>query len=570
MVSTSGSNPNVVGNSAGSYGAVVVSNGLLSVAGILNVGNYGSGDLWLGNGTGVVAGTLSVGYYAGATGRVTLAGPGAALSGSPRMGVVAGSVGAVYVSNGLWQTAGEVKLGEDGQATVVLAGGSLYANTSAVNAHIYIPFTQGTGQVVLASADSKFTQIGNSSSIQISNGTNGYGELIISNGMMEVTEINIADARSTAGAMYLYNGTCVVSHTGASAINIGSDNYSTGLLVVADSRALLVTTNGTGIILGGSGSVRSNSVGNMNISAGTVLTRGFRMAYARDSRSEVVIGDAALVNRQDTGITLGNGLYSDAQLVLTHANSLIDTTNTAVGSPLLIGSGTGSYGRVLMSNGTMRLSRLVVGNSGVGIMTMENQAQVEVKENIYIPNNATGLGTGTGLLVLASADALLVATSGNTVVGANWTGAVAGVGAVIISNGTMRIKLLNVGSASDGLVTVLDGTLEQGSTALGDGVRLGTLSTLPAGGTGTLVLAHANAFLNTPNNNLVFGNAANSAGRMIMSNGTAVVRSLQMGGSAQSQSNTLSELVIEDASLEVLHTEFHRFARLCPGGGRGA
>ena len=546
MVSTSGATANPVGNGAGSYGAIVVSNGLLSVAGSLYVGNGGSGDLWLGNGTGVVVSTLGIGYSAGATGRVTLAGPGAALSGSPRMGVATGSLGAVYVSNGLWQTSGEVKLGEDGQALVVLDGGSLYANTSSVNAHIYIPFAQGTSRVMLTSADSKLTQIGNSSALQISNGTNGYGELIVSNGMLEVTEIDIADGRYTAGAMYLYNGTCVVSHTGGSSINVGSDNYSTGLLVVADSRALIVATNGTGLVFAGSGATRSNSVGNMDFSAGTVLTRGFRMAYSRDSRSEVVMGDATLVNRQDTGITVANGINSDAQLVLTHANSLVDCTNTAVGNPVILGASTGSYGRLLMSNGTMRLNRLVVGNTGVGLMTMENQAQVAVKENIYIPNSATGLGTGTGTLVLASSLASLTATVGTTVVGANWAGAKAGSGTVIISNGTMNIRLLNVGSACDGLVTVMDGAIQQGSTSLGDGVKIGTST---EGGTGTLVLAHANALLNTPANNLVLANAANSSGRLLLSNGLALVRSIQTAGTASSMTNTSSAIVIEAATL---------------------
>jgi T5SS/PEP-CTERM-associated repeat protein len=557
ILRVTGGGTHLVGNSAGSLGALLVSNGFLSVSGALTVGSSGQGDFQMNQSTGLISGSLLLGSTAGAQGRFTMVNAGADLSvAGLRLGVSAGAQGEMYVSNGVLRTQGENKVGEDGSGLLVMAGGTWLAATSgAINANLYVPFAAGTGRLMLVSADAKLVQTGNGSTIQLSNGTNGFGDLIVSNGMLDVNGIEIADGRATRAEMYVYNATCVVNRTGASSLNVGDQSYSTGLLVVADSRALIVATNGTGIALGGqtANPGNSNAYGRVELSNGTLWVRGFRMAYGADSSADATIGHGTLVNRTDTGIIVGQGLRSRATLVLAETDSLIDATNTASSSPMIVGNSTGAVGTVIVSNGTMRLSRLVVGNLGQGTLTLENEATVSVTDNIYLPNNGTGTGTGTGLLVLASADATLAATSGTISVGASWSGAKSAVGQLIVSNGTVRTRILNVGMASDGLLTVLDGSILQGSVSSAEGLKIGASS---EAGTGTVVLAHANALVSLPSNTLGFCTAANASGRLIISNGAVVVLGVQMGGTAATHTNSASEINIEDGSLATIQGAF--------------
>jgi fibronectin-binding autotransporter adhesin len=554
-----GGGTHVIGNSANAEGSLRLDSGFLSASGSLTVGNSGRGELVVGTGTGVLSSTLSVGISSGGFGRVILAGAGAELSvGGVNMAAALASGGELYLSNGLMRTRGETKWGDDGKGLLVLAGGTLITtNEGSGRGHMYFPFGSGTGILMLTHADSYLGQNDANGSIQVPNDTNGMGQIIVSNGMISATEIDLGDAINTLGEMFIYNATSVLNRSGAAALVIGTASGSTGLVVMADSRAMLVATNGTGIVLGGTDSTRSNSFGQLVMSNGTVVTRGLRLGFGTACGGEVTLLDGSIENKTNsagvgTGLIVGDGLRSTGLLVMASASSVITATDGPAGTPTILGNSSGSVGRLIVSNGTLNLRRLVVANNGNGYVSLENQAAMHINEGLYMPNDSTGNGVGTGQLVLASANAVLNVTNGNLRIGGTWTGAKGGSGHLLVSNGTVNVKLLAPGQASDGLVTILDGTIQQASTAFGDGLKIGNSS---EGGTGTVVLAHANALLNMPSNNLVMGNANNGTARLIISNGTVMVRAIQMGGLA-SQTNTVSEITVGNGTLISSHSDF--------------
>ncbi len=466
----------------------------------------------------------------------------------------AGSTATMILSNGVLRVDGISRLGDNGQARVVFAGGSMLVTNKGIATSVRVPDANGTGVLVMASADS-LLEI-DTNSLLVANGTNGYGELILSNGAVSAGTIEIGNGRASSAAMYMYNATCTLTRLAGSGLNIGSASFSTGLLVVADSRAMIVATNGTGITLGGQTfNVTTNSTGRLLLSNGTIIARGFRVGYNKNTYGEAIIGHGTLINRQDIGIIIGQNESASGRLVMAESDSLINATNTAAGSPMIVGSGINAVGTLIMSNGTMLLSRLVIGNNtgSYGLVTMENQSQIIVRDNIYMPNNASGAGNATGILVLASQDAKLIVTNNNIVLGSNQSGSRSAEGHLIISNGMVFTRLLYVGQASDGKLTILNGSVEQGSTANGEGLRIGNSS---EGGTGLVVLAHANAAINLPRNTLVLATAQNAAGRLIISNGTVLVRDVQLGGTAATHTNSHSEILIGDGSLSTTSGAF--------------
>ncbi len=155
-----------------------------------------------------------------------------------------------------------------------------------------------------------------------------------------------------------------------------------------------------------------------------------------------------------------------------------------------------------------------------------------------------------GMLVLNEAQSYLSVSNTLKVGG---TAAVSSTGTVVVAKGTLNARVLEVGQVGNASLTLLDGIITGGTNSSTDGLRIGCSS---SGGTGTVVLAHSNAFINLPAVQLTLGFAQNTGSRLIVSNGSVLVRSVQMGGASNDKTNSVSEIRIFDGSLTTTSTLF--------------
>lgn len=519
-----GGGGSTIGDDAGSYGAIIISNGFFGCTGTLYNAYSGTGLLSVNSGTSHISGSIYLGYVAGARGIVTMDGEGAYLSAPLNMGSAVGVQSEMYLSNGTFEAHGETKLCTDGQVLMVLNGGNF---TNADIANHYLPHYYGTGVIVLASAQSTFYSGGALNIGQNVNG--GRGEIYVSNGTFSVYTLSLGNKPNSEGYMYVYNATAVVRHTSANSFILANGANSTGLLVVADERAV-VAEYGNNLQVGTSGE------GTLVISNGTVNVKGLMLGNNAGSSGRVLVESGSLIVPTNT-LTIGNS--GPGTLILSKTDSYLENIDGTAN--VLMGGSAGINGSLYLSNGVARLRQLLVGNAGQAYVYV-GPVPLTLSAELYIPNSAAA-GGGTGVVFMASPDSFISATQGTTRIGSGQTGHFGASGSLIASNGTIWMGVTEIGSVSDGSLTLGNATATVFSTG-GNAMRIGQGS-----GTGRVYMTHPGSRLEMRGGELwVGGQNTGGEGIMIVRSGEVVAASLQMGRGTGKKGT----LEIYDASMILL------------------
>ncbi|HMP76105.1 MAG TPA: autotransporter-associated beta strand repeat-containing protein [Kiritimatiellia bacterium] len=504
---TFGGGTHTIGEGAGSEGSVSLIGGFLGMTGTVQFGKSGGfGLLNIAGGTNLYSGALYLGRDAGSRGILTMTGPGAYLSAGLNMGDTAGALSEAYISNGMVFARGETKLAVYGESLLMLAGGS-YTNDSG---NTYLPHYTGTGIVVLASPQSTFYLGG---SMTIGHLDTGRGDIHVSNGTFTVVSLTLGRTGASVGSMYLYNGTAVVRNTSANPFVLADSASTTGLVVLADERALL-STPANNMVVGWSGDAQ------LIVSNGTVDVKGMTIASQPGSRGRVVVEDGTLLVPTNTLVVGGS---STGILIMAGANTYLECADTGANSArLLVGSATNGQGFVYFSNGTARLRQLLVAEAGYGYAEV-GAASITVYNNMYIPN-ALAAGKGTGVLVMAHADSFLSVTQATTIVGSGQAGNFGASGTLTVSNGTLWLANTEIGSVSDGSMYIGAATVTVFGAG-GNALKIGQNS-----GTGRVTLSHSGSLLEMPAGELWAGGQNSfGEGSLIVSNGQVLAASLHVG-----------------------------------------
>jgi T5SS/PEP-CTERM-associated repeat protein/autotransporter-associated beta strand protein len=386
FVNTIGPNPTVISGAAVSgnsfIGGVASSTGQVTVTGAgaswtnsdeLDVGESGTGTLFIQNGGRVTNTIGSVGRFVGSTGQVTVDGAGSS-----------------------WTNSSQLFVGELGSGTLVIQNGGQVTNPLGSVGDS----TGSNGRVTVTGAGSSWTN-----SIGLSVGRLGTGTLLIQSG---------GQVTNTAGS-------------------IGAATDSTGLVTVdgagsiwANSAELDVGASGTGTLViqnGGKVTNTEGGIGNGASSTGEVTVDG---AGSRWTNSGVLfVGDSG------TGtLTIRNGgTVAATDVFVADAVSAVGTLNIGAASGAAAAApGTLSTPTVTFGNGTGQ----VVFNhtatsytfapliSGAGTVRVENGTTNLTANNTYTGNTLISGGT---LLVNGSiASSLTDVASGGTLGGAGIVG----------------------------------------------------------------------------------------------------------------------------------------------------
>ncbi len=517
-----------IGESAGSWGHVVLSNGLLSITGGTDVGESGVGALTVVRGTNYNTGTLTVGRRAGSVGTVTLTEPAAVVRGGLTLGGAYDSQGYLFLSNGNYYGWGETYIGQSGTAVAVLSGGNYWVTNGG--GHVYIPFNTGTGKLVLASAESTFALDG-SYFIQVPD-KNGLGEIIMSNGTIRSPSMQIGAGAGGYGQLSIYNATNAFINTGdGKGLIIGEVAGATGLVIMADERALMTANDGTGT--GGGIEVGTAGEGTLIVSNGTIYTKGLYLGQSSGGQGTAFIQDAR-VYVQTNAFAVANGGGSRGWFSIDHPDAVLDNR---IGAPTAIvggGSTPGGQGDFYVSNGLARFSSLIVASTGRGYV--EVGAATLTIDNALVMPRQHATSCGTGVFAMISADAYVVATN-SIALGADLTDDALlrkASASLLVSNGTMRVGLVEVGRRGNGYMYIGAATVAVERT--GDsGFNLGAGSYSQAG-TGILVIAHPGSLLESSTANIRVGVQPDSTALLQFSNGVMNIANLRMGVGLASRS----------------------------------
>ncbi len=524
ILNTTSNGTHRAGSDVGSFGHIIVSNGLFAVTGGLYVGDSGVGALTVVRGTNFYTGTVRAGNESGAEGTITLAEPGANVNASLWLGNAAGSLGQLVLSNGTFYGQGEMQFGVSGTAFAVLSGGSLVVTNGTT--HLTIPFRSGTGTVVMSSPQSTLTVTGSLPTIRLAN-DRGRGTLIVSNGMVDVWQLNVGySGLGGVGEFFLYNATNYLSDNAGRAMSVGFSSGTTGLVVLADDRALLLAQRGGtggGILLGDDGD------GTLIVSNGTIYTKGLFVGNDVGSRGTFILQDGRVYVQSNT-FSVGNNDGCVGWASIDHPNAVLDNEQGA--SEALVGDGDveGGEGDLYISNGLAKFYNLSIAQAGRGYVEV-GAATVTVANDFRIPRNQS-TSDGTGLFAMVSADAYVVATNAIYIGqdGNNDTARKASC-RFLVSNGTLRVGQVQVGRHSDGYfyvgaATVTVEKVGDSGFALGAGANTGQ-------GTGTVVLAHPGSLLDSPAANFQMGTAQDATTLLQLSNGVMNVAKFRMGAAVQ-------------------------------------
>lgn len=366
-----------VGQNSGSVGALTLQGSYLNLTNSsLYCGNYGTGTLDIQSGTGFVS-VLYLGNATGSKGVLSMSGTGAYLEAGINLGNAVGAESELYLSNGLLVARGATKFCIDGRTLMMLNGGSITQDTG----NTYLPHYAGTGTLVLASAESTF-YLGGSLAIG-QNVTGGRGDIYVTNGTVNAFSIALANTASSLGSLFIYNGTTVVRNAASSALTVATGVNSTGVLVMADSRATLISSNSS-IVLGGSG------YGSLTISNGSIWTKGLTLGSNSGSTGRVRI-DAGAVAVFTNNLTVGAS--GAGSLTLAGPDTYLANN---IGTPATqLGGNTGGAGSLYASNGTLTLRQLQVGGNGWGYMEI-GASTVSVSDVLLVPNNTALQQYGNG------------------------------------------------------------------------------------------------------------------------------------------------------------------------------
>lgn len=498
---------NNIGAGQGSTGTLIVTGtdaslhaSLLSLAGILTIGNFGTGTVHISAGgtvetTGTVLnnGTQSassdeIGGYGnngtgGGTGTLTIDGLGSAwksgagltiggggnasvsvtnhglLSAKGPFDVVgqnAGVTGTVTVDNATWTEAGSLNIGQSGTGAVTIQNnGSLSVGTD----------------FLLGSFTGSYS-------------STGQGTLLIQSGGTVTTGGGVSDVGGNQGS----SGTLTV--TGAASLL----NITGGLDIAASGTGVASVLNGGRIVTSGT-----------QISNGQTLTFGDIIGQGTSTHGTLTLDGLGSSYTEGGGLTVGQG----GTAVVTVADGAALTTNGQYGST--VGANVGASGTVTLggtlagSGGTWSDSgSLQIGAQGAGFVTVRNASSLGIGGALtlggYNNSNGVNLGsTGNGTLTIQSGGTVATQAVNNGGFG-NIGGGTGSRGTVTVGDPTADATTallsiagaLNIGDLGTGILTVQNGgTVTTTGTTIFNGTTF--TSTFDAigsrvGGSGTLTV----------------------------------------------------------------------------------
>ncbi len=560
-------------------GEMTVSNGTF-VTKYLTVGNAatGRGVLTLAGGSNVVTHTgtsFILGGTAGSTGTVLMTGGQLDTTAGTAANIGSAGVGVMTVSNGIWRASTvNVGLNARSSGSLTIAGGTNFLNTLSVGGS-----SSATGAVLLTGGQLLATNAAATARINV--GDSGVGTLTVSNGTLLSQYLYVGNIAGSSGTLALDGGTSVVTRAGSSFF-VGYNANSTGKVVLAGGQ---LDTRNVSAYVGYSG------IGSMIASGGTWLATTIYAGYSGGSSGALNFSSGTNV-LSFANLYLGNAANSTGTLAITGGqlvttNGIVNLGTLGVGSitasggtwlakdvyagtssgappsllnlsggtnimNLVVGVNAGSTGTVILSGGqlvTSNSATTYVGFNGAGTMTVSGGTWLA--QNVYAgyaagvadtlaiaggTNVFSGLTIGNSVgstgMVRMSGGNLFITNAGGT---ALLQVGPAGVGTLVMSNGTVTVDHLVASNGASSAFSMVGGTLNTRATLIsnaanlvvGDGVGVAAMNLM--GGTHSFadgLTVNTNATLLSLAANSAFGSSGLrilSGGLLQVSNGNSTV-----------------------------------------------
>ncbi len=401
------------------------------------------------------------------------------------------------------------------------------------------------------------------------------GSVLLNTGIIATTNITAVIGHTVSGSqMTVANGTWLgtavtvgnATGSGGTLTLAGGLNRFDGAFTVASSLASTGTvwlTGGQLIVTNSSTTIGGTGAGQMTVSNGTMLTDTVKVGNFAGSQGSLTIaggsvtnygtltvGELGAGNVKVTGgqLTATNtvliGNFAGSQGTLTVAGGTADFSGT-----MFVGYNANSTGTVWVTGGqlvtTNGFTGTRIGEFGVGQMTVSNGTFVS--SGMQVGANSGGRGTLTVAGGTVSVTSLLnigqqggtgtvwvtggqfVHTNGQLNIGISGS-STGSVGVLTVSNGTVLLREVNVGSSgvgSRGTLTVAGGTV---TVVAGSSLRVGTSTTTG----GVFVSGGVLAVTNSTT-------TINASGRVTINGGTMLVRDIEFnsGGTLTLSAGTL-------------------------------
>ncbi|CAN5589595.1 hypothetical protein BH09VER1_BH09VER1_40860 [soil metagenome] len=436
------------------------------------------------------AADFSVGQYFGDTAALRINGNALISNATGFIGAVAGSSGTVTMSGGTWNNAGELRVGDYGNGTLSITGGSLTSTIGNIGRSF-----GSTGTVTMSGG-----KWANSAEFQVGNAGNGM--FVLSTGTVSSVLSSIGSGAGATGVAIVNSGAWINSGE----LRVG--DFGNGTLTITGG-TLTSTIGNIGRSAGGLGTV-TISGGNWMNSAEFLVGNGGVGSFAMSSGTvSSVLSSVGAGSTGTGGATISGGVWlnSGELRVGDFGNGTLTITGGTITSTIgNIGRSLGSSGTVAMSGGSWTNSdQLLVGNAGNGVFTLSSGT---------VTNNIGTIGAGSGANGVATvsggrwdnASSLDVGQSGVGTLNLTGTGVVsinAGSGTLTLARNASATGMLNIGTGG------LAGTLQAAEVAGGDGAAVvnfdhtGSLSfalrlsgslAVTKLGTGTLTLTGSNSY----------------------------------------------------------------------------
>ncbi|MEX1119923.1 MAG: autotransporter-associated beta strand repeat-containing protein, partial [Terrimicrobiaceae bacterium] len=531
----------ILGGSAGASGEVHLSEGHLTVANALQIGNAGSGNLTAANEAFISAYGVTIGTLAGSTGQVSLT--DSTLTSTED--IVVGLAGAGSLEgDGAHIEARNLFVGRNGgvTATVVLSGGNL---TLSGEVHVGAggdgTFTLEDGGTMKTDRGNMAFEVGSTGVLNILDGewtntqaifvgVSGNGTLNIgAQGAITSESGYIAQDAVGIGTVNLTGGTWTMSNTLAVGVNGTAQFVGTGGEVSSQWAQLglnpdsigTVTLDATTWTTDETLTIGSGGEGQFFVTNGSVVTAGSIELGAASGVTGLLEVTNSTLETVDISVGAGEGSLSldGARINLLGGSSVIDTLLISSFDSVAVGSGgltvdtqggNAQIVSVLSGNGSLTKTgegrlRLTTANAFSGGTTIE-QGVLEITNDDALSEGNVSLGTGelraTGNVTLSgslSGGIPLISVSGNQtgtfsattgqtltlapmdfllVAGSTMQAGSAGNNGTVIFAPTGAVTL-----TADSQIHVVAGTLQAGNEALGFMTSIASATTVAAGAT---------------------------------------------------------------------------------------
>ena len=372
-----------IGSQSGSTGSLLVDNSSLdttNTTGILVAGDYGTGDLTIQNGGTAVSYKGRVGYHVGSNGTVTVNGSGSS-----------------------WDSSSDFMVGTYGTGELTISAGAQVSDYKAT-----IGYSNATGTVTVTGSGSQWNHTGTTAEddrFNIARGDNTTGSLYVVDGGMVTTlaGTRIANSSTATGTVEIDGGTwtesdyvhvasygtCTFSITNGGVFNnnwaaVGRYSGSDATITVTGAGSEWNTS--TKLYIGRDGAA------SMTIGSGGLVTSGggARIGYDGSSDGEIVVDGGTLQNSADyimigtLGSSTGSLEVKNGGQVVNAVRGILGYDESASGTATVTGAGS------QWSNYDLR-----VGQNAAGELTVSNGGTVYALNHIHIGQSSYGSGTVT-------------------------------------------------------------------------------------------------------------------------------------------------------------------------------